>query len=405
MTAIPSPEKQIPDSNQSINHLRSIPTHSSAINNVADRKHTVVNRIVLLILTVAVLFVLIPMLKVFFTPLLLAFAFASLFFPFYTILLKFFRGNRTISALSCCIILVIGFMIPVYFLGYLVTHQLLTLYQSIEPSVQALVQGKNAGFLARFEGNPLLVWLNHLDINWQNAMLDTVKTAGATMATMVNKTSLGALEIIVDLFVTLFIMFYLFMDGKRIIKKFRSLLPMRTAYQDMIITRFLLVSRATMKGTLVIAFIQGTLGAIILLVFGVKSWLLWGVVMMALAIIPMLGGWPVLIPVGIIQMATGHVLQGTIIIALSLGVVSSVDNILRPLVVGRSSRMHDLLIFFSTIGGLAMFGPIGVITGPVILAFFVSITEIYAMELKTLFRGTDTTIMEKEALKRLADTD
>jgi predicted PurR-regulated permease PerM len=357
---------------------------------VTEHKRTVVNRAVLLILVVSVLFVLVPMLKIFLTPLLLACAFASLFFPFYMVLLKLFRGNRGIAALSCCVILVLGFVIPVYFVGYLVTHQLFTLYQSIEPAVQAFARGENAGFLAHFKGNQILVWLNHLDINYLSAILDTFKAAGASMAKMANKTSLGALEIIVSLFVTLFIMFYLFMDGERIVKKFRQLLPMRKEYQDLIITRFLLVSRATVKGTLVIAFIQGSLGAIILLIFGVKTWLLWGVVMIVLALIPMMGAWLVLIPAGIIQMVTGHVWPGIVILALSLGVVSTIDNILRPRLVGQNARMHDLLIFFSTIGGLAMFGPVGVITGPVIMAFFVSIAEIYMMELKDHLGETDS---------------
>jgi predicted PurR-regulated permease PerM len=210
------------------------------------------------------------------------------------------------------------------------------------------------------------------------------------MAKMVNKTSLGVFEIIFSLFVTLFIIFYLFMDGEQIVKKFRQLLPLRTTYQDMIITRFLLVSRATVKGTLVIAFIQGSLGAIILLIFGVETWLLWGVVMIVLALIPMMGAWLVLIPAGLIQMATGHMWQGIVILALSFGVVSTIDNILRPRLVGGNARMHDLLIFFSTIGGIAMFGPVGVITGPVIMALFVSITEIYTKELKEHLGRTDT---------------
>jgi predicted PurR-regulated permease PerM len=364
----------------------SAPKDAKAVN---KRKRTVVNRAVLLILVVASLFVLVPMLKIFLTPLLLACAFASLFFPFYKVLLKFFRGNRGIAAMSCCVLLVLGLMVPVYFLGYLVLHQLLTLYQSIEPTVQAYVKGGNSGFLARIDGMPILAWLTHLGINWQGTMLDTLRTAGAATERMVNKTSLGALEIIVDLLVTLFIMFYLFMDGERIAKKFRMLLPMRAAYQDMIIARFLLVSRATVKGTLVIAFIQGALGAIILLIFGVKSWILWGIVMIALGLIPMMGTWLVLLPVGVIQMATGHVWQGVVILALNFGVVSTIENILRPRLVGQSARMHDLLIFFSTIGGLAVFGPIGAITGPVIMAFFVSITEIYTMELREHFGGMD----------------
>jgi predicted PurR-regulated permease PerM len=346
----------------------------------------VVNRGVLVILVVAALLVLIPMIKIFLTPLLLACAFASLFFPFYTRLLKFFRGNRGMASLSCCILLVLGLMAPVYFLGYLVMHQLLIIYKSIEPTAQAFAQGGSVGFLSRLEANPMLIWLTHLGVNWQGALLDALRTAGATTANIANKTSLGALEIIVDLLVTLFIMFYLFMDGVRIAKKFRGLLPMRATYQDMIVSRFLMVSRATVKGTMVIAFVQGTLGAIILLVFGIKSWMLWGVVMIALGLIPMMGTWLVLLPVGIAQMATGHVWQGVVILALNFGVVSTIENILRPRLVGQSARLHDLLIFFSTIGGLAMFGPLGVVTGPVIMAFCVSITEIYTMELKEHFK-------------------
>ena len=343
------------------------------------------NSAVLFVLVVAVLFILVPMLKIFLTPFLLACTFAALFSPFYKALLKFFRGNRVIASLSCCVIIVLGIVVPVYFLGYLVIHQLLSFYQSVEHVVQDFAQGKNTAFLSRVEANPIFVRLTQLGIDWHGSTLDILKTAGATMGKMINKTSLGALEIIISLFVTIFIMFYLFMDGEAIIKKFRRLLPLRTAYQDMIIARFLLVSRATVKGTLVFAIIQGVLGAIVLLIFGVKTWVLWGVVMIALAFIPMLGSGTILIPAGIIKLATGHVWQGIIILVLSIGFISSIDNVLRPSIVGRSARMHDLLIFFSTIGGLAMFGPVGVIMGPVIMAFFVSITEINTMELDKHF--------------------
>jgi predicted PurR-regulated permease PerM len=349
------------------------------------KRRNIVNRAVLFVLVITVLCILIPMLKMFLTPLLLAFTFAALFFPFYKIILTFFRGNRGIASLSCCIIILLGIVVPMYFLGYLVIHQLLALYQTVEPTVQSIARGENSEFIARFEGNPILIRLTELGVNWQGTAIDILKTAGATIAKMVNKTSLGALEIILSMFVTLFIMFYLFMDGENIIKKFRRLLPLRPVYQDMIITRFLQVSRATVFGTVIFAVIQGLLGAIVLLIFGVKTWMVWGVVMTALAFIPMLGAGTILIPAAIIKMATGHIWQGIIILVLSIGVISMIDNTLRPSIVGRGARMHDLLIFFSTIGGLSMFGPVGVIMGPVIMAFFVSITEIYTMELDEHF--------------------
>jgi predicted PurR-regulated permease PerM len=125
MTSKPSSDNRIPNPDQPINQTQSWPTHSSSKNVEAgtEQKRVMVNRAVLLILVVVVLFVLVPMLKIFLTPLILACTFASLFFPFYTVLLKFFRGNRVISALACCFILVLGLVVPVYLLGYLVTHQ------------------------------------------------------------------------------------------------------------------------------------------------------------------------------------------------------------------------------------------------------------------------------------------
>ncbi len=349
---------------------------------VADRKRTLVNRVVLGLLVVGVLLVFVPMIKMFMTPLLLAGTFTVLFYPLYAMLLKLLRGNRTLAALSCCVLLVLGFVVPIYFLGYLVTHQFITLYQSVEPVIQSIVQGDDNGVLSRFKESPFYSLLTRFHFNWQNSAFEAFKSIGAFMGQMANKTSLGALQIVLGLFLTLFIMFYLFMDGEQIAKKIRQVIPLRPAYQDMIIMRFQLVSRATVKGTLVIATIQGTLGAIILLIFGIKTWLLWGVVMIVLGFIPMGGAWLILVPVGIIQVLIGHVWQGAIILGLSFGVVSSIDNVLRPRLVGQNARMHDLLIFFSTIGGLAMFGPVGVITGPVVMAFFVSIIEICMLELK-----------------------
>jgi predicted PurR-regulated permease PerM len=335
-----------------------------------------------MVLVVATLFVLIPMLRLFFTPILLACTFAALFYPLFSALLGMFRGNRALASLASCLILVLVFVIPLYFLGYLVMHQIATLYQSAGPFLHALVKGEPTGIMSSLRENPLFSMLSQVDVNWRETLLGAVNSAGATAATIINRTSLGALEILIGLFVTLFIIFYLFMDGERIVSTVRQLIPLRPEYVDMIIARFHLVSRATVKGTLVIASIQGSMGAIILLVFGVKSWLLWGLLMTALACIPMFGAWMILVPAGIIQLAAGNMWQGLVILGLSFGVVSTIDNILRPRLVGQNARMHDLLVFFSSIGGIATFGPVGIITGPVIMAFFVSITEIYTLEMK-----------------------
>jgi predicted PurR-regulated permease PerM len=350
---------------------------------VIEQKRKVFNRTILLALLVLSLAAFIPMLKIFLIPMILASTFAVLFFPLYRTFHKTFRGNRGLAAFACCLVLVLGLMIPAYILGSLVVHQIYTLYVTIEPVVRSVLTGENQALLDRIYAFPAVSWMRNLNIEWQSTALETLKTTGTALAQLVNHTSFGAITLLVTLFMTLFIMFYLFMDGEAIVKKTRYLVPLRPAYQDMIINRFVLVSRATVKGVITIALVQATLGSLTLLIFGIKSWILWGVVMFALGMIPLLGAWMVLIPAAIIKFATSHPWQGIIIFLISISVVSTIDNILRPRLVGQNARMHDLLIFFSTIGGLSVFGPAGVIAGPVIAALFLAIVEIYGIEFKS----------------------
>jgi predicted PurR-regulated permease PerM len=170
------------------------------------------------------------------------------------------------------------------------------------------------------------------------------------------------------------------MDGDTIIGHLRYLSPLRRNYEDMILDRFLLISRATLKGTLVIGLIQGSLGGLALLVAGVDTWLLWSFVMVILSVIPIAGAWLVMAPAAVIQFFMGNIWQGIVILAANTLVISNIDNVLRPRLVGRDAKMHDLLIFTSTIGGIAVFGIMGFVVGPVIAALFVTILDIYALE-------------------------
>jgi len=148
--------------------------------------------------------------------------------------------------------------------------------------------------------------------------------------------------------------------------------------------RFVSVSRATVKGTLVIGLVQGTLGGLTLWIFGVSSPILWGLVMVILSIIPLVGGWLVLYPAAVIQLILGNTWEGVGIIIVTAVVISNVDTLLRPRLVGRDAGMHDLLIFFSTIGGISLFGIMGFIIGPVIAVFFLTILDIYSIEFKPM---------------------
>ncbi len=322
-----------------------------------------------------------PIMWIFFVPILLAITFTALFYPLYSVLLRFFRGNKAISAALCCLTFLIGLLIPVSFLINIVIHQLLNLYSTAEPVVRELIEkGSQSHIIKELNELTFFKWIQSYSIDWLALLRDGIRRLASLGTYLINKTSSGILGLFANLFVTLFTMFYFFMDGEKILKRLRYLSPVRSQYQSIILGRFLLISKATIMGTILIGFIQGSLGALTLLIFGIDSWLLWGFIMIVLAIIPMAGTWIVLIPAGIIQIIIGDIWQGIGILLSSIIIVSNIDNIIRPRIVGHSAKMHDLLIFFSTLGGLSIFGITGFIIGPIIASFFITMIDIYEME-------------------------
>ena len=141
--------------------------------------------------------------------------------------------------------------------------------------------------------------------------------------------------------------------------------------------RFTSTARAIIKGTLIVGLIQGTMGGILFWALGINSAIVWGVIMILAAMIPGIGCAIIWAPAALIMLATGHVWEGIVLIAVGSLVISSIDNILRPLLVGKDTQMHPLLIFLSTLGGIAVFGVSGFVIGPIITALLSTLWEIY----------------------------
>jgi predicted PurR-regulated permease PerM len=172
-------------------------------------------------------------------------------------------------------------------------------------------------------------------------------------------------------------MYFFLIDGDKLIDKILYYVPLEEKDERRMLDKFTSVTRATLKGTAVIGVIQGALAGLAFAVVGIPSSVFWGTIMMVLSIIPAIGSGLVWMPASIILIATGHPVKG-IGLALFCGlIVGSLDNILRPRLVGKDTKMPDLLIFLSTLGGIAFFGVMGFIIGPIIAALFVTIWEIY----------------------------
>jgi predicted PurR-regulated permease PerM len=171
------------------------------------------------------------------------------------------------------------------------------------------------------------------------------------------------------------------------VKQLLAHLPLAESDKDRLLERFVSVTRATLKGTVLIGAAQGILGGLAFWAVGIEGALFWGTVMTVLSVIPGVGGALVWVPAAIVLAATGSWLKAIGLAAFCALVVGSVDNLLRPILVGRDTQMHELMIFFSTLGGLLTFGAMGFILGPILAVLFMTIWELFGMAFRTELRS------------------
>jgi predicted PurR-regulated permease PerM len=154
--------------------------------------------------------------------------------------------------------------------------------------------------------------------------------------------------------------------------------PLRIAQQHALFRRFTIVIRATVKGSIVVAIVQGTLGGLIFWLLGIDGSLLWGAVMAVLSLLPAVGAGLVWLPVGVYLLATGAVWKGIALIAFGALVISTIDNVLRPILVGGQTKIPDYVVLIATLGGITIFGVNGLVIGPVIAAMFLAAWDLFS---------------------------
>ena len=205
------------------------------------------------------------------------------------------------------------------------------------------------------------------------------QSAGGVLVNSLTAATLGTTNFLFQLFIMLYAMYFFLTSGPAILDRILYLIPLSSDDEHRLFERFVSVTRATIKGSLVIGVLQGALAGLSFFVFGVPGAAFWGTVMAVLSIVPALGTALVWVPAVIWLLATGQIVAG-VSVGLWCGlVVGTVDNFLRPRLVGRDARLPDLLILLSTFGGIVFFGAVGFILGPIVAALFVTIWEIFAV--------------------------
>jgi len=332
----------------------------------------------LLLLTAAITLLFIGMLRPFLMAILLAGIFAGLAHPFYRRLLKRLGGRRTTAALLVMLVLVLAVLTPLLGVLGIVAAQALQVSESALPWVERqIAQPDQLGELLES-----LPFQEHLAPHREQILTragEAVGSAGVFLFESLSATTRGTVNVLFQLFILLYAMFYFLKDGEALLDRILYYLPLRDDDERRMLDRFTSVTRATLKGTLLIGVAQGALAGAAFAVAGIEGAVFWGTVMVLLSVIPGIGTGLVWLPAAVILVASGRSGAGIGLALFCALVVGSVDNLLRPRLVGRDTRMHDLLILFSTLGGIILFGVLGFIVGPIVAALFVTIWDIYGV--------------------------
>jgi len=200
---------------------------------------------------------------------------------------------------------------------------------------------------------------------------------GGYLVTGLASATRGTVTFIFQLCIMLYANYFFLRSGKETLAKIMYMVPLESDQESRLVARFVSVTRATLKGTLVIGIIQGTLAGLAFAVVGIEGAIFWGTIMAVLSIIPAVGAAIVWVPAVIYLLATSQLLAGIGLMVWCGIVVGSSDNILRPILVGKDTKMPDLLVLLSTLGGIGVYGALGVIIGPIIAALFLTVWELY----------------------------
>ena len=306
-------------------------------------------------------------------------------------------GSPSGAAILSTLLVIILILLPATFITIAVVKELAGAADNLQAGVQRLSSASTI---------PGLGWVldrtrGYVDIDpveAQKFLAERMQMWGGALAASTLVVVGGAVGAIVQMVLVVFTLFYLFRDGDRIRTAIYAILPLERIQMHDITVRTREVIEASIYGVLVISAIQGTLGTVIFMTLGLPSPLLWGVVMFFLSMIPMAGAFLVWVPAAIYLAIIGSYIKAAILVGWGLLVISSIDNFLSPRLVGRRARLHELLIFFSVLGGIQVFGVLGLVLGPVITAVTLALIEMMRQSHRPPSETLpEATVMEKQA--------
>ena len=282
-------------------------------------------------------------------------------------------------------IILVTVIIPVWFIASAVVNEAAAFYTRVQSGE---IDPAKAINWVRTTLPALNDILNQAGIT-QDEVREGVSTAAVKGSRFIGSLAItagqNAVRFGVMFFLMLYVLFFFLRDGERLVELVIHALPLGDDRERELFAKFAEVARATVKGTLVIGLVQGALGGFIFWVLDIEGAAFWGAVMVIMSLLPVVGASLVWGPAAVIMLANGLYLKASILIVFGAVVIGLIDNFLRPMLVGRDTRMPDYLVLLSTLGGLTVFGASGFVIGPVIAALFLAMWVMFAKE----FNGHD----------------
>ena len=325
------------------------------------------NAYYLLLTLITILFV--SLIFNFAAPILWSIVVSIIFYPLYEKLLLMTNKKSLSSMLSLILILLLVIMPSIAVLG-LIGNELINFINSSE----------NYSFEQYFQMIPNESAINQL-IAWSGLSIndliekadDFLISASKILYQSVSTISANVINFFVSLFIFVYLTFFFLRDGEKILQHCMDAFPMKNEDESYLLDQFQKTTRATIKGTVMVALAQGFLGYLTLLLIGINGALIWGAVMALLSIIPAVGTILVWLPIALVLFLNGEIMDASLLIFSGVFIIGMIDNLLRPILISKETKMPDYLILLTTIGGISIFGITGFIVGPIIASLFISI--------------------------------
>lgn len=333
----------------------------------------------MLVYVVGITVLFFAMIKGYLVALVMAAVLAAVSMPIFRRLARWLGGRETLAAVLTVCIMLLVVVIPLLALLGMIVAQGIEIAGELTPYLEELRQDPGA-----FQAD--LMDRLGLPPDWGPTTEQAIARVGAIsgqvgqyLLAWLSGAATGAAGFLLQLFVALYAAFFFLTGGRTLVQDLMYFVPVAPEARDHLIDRFELAAKAVIKGTFLIGLIQGALGGLALWAAGIPGAVFWAAVMAVLSILPGVGTTLVWLPVAIYLFATGETVTGVLYVLWNAGVVGSIDNVLRPRLVGKDIQLPDLMILLGTLGGLKIFGASGLIVGPIVAALFVTIWQIYGV--------------------------